>query len=192
MPLLLNDSPLGALEASLDVVYYAACSLDGYIATVDGGVEWLTPFQGKKDDHGFADFYATVDSLVMGSHTYEFSLRHPPWMAPDKPSWVFTHRGLDVADTSVTLTSQEPREVMELMRARGLKRVWLMGGGKLAASFRMHGLITCYMIAVVPVVLGSGIPLLASSSRQDELRLTHANTYPSGIVQLCYEPMADV
>ena len=77
------------------------------------------------------------------------------------------------------------------MRARGLKRVWLMGGGKLAASFRMDGLITSYMIAVIPIVLGSGIPLFASSSRQDELRLTHTNAYKSGIVQLCYEATAD-
>ncbi len=176
----------------MEVVYHAACSLDGYIATTDGGVEWLTPFQGQGDDYGFADFYATVDSLMMGSHTYEFALRHPPWMAPDKLSWVFTRRGLDVADTSVTLTSQEPREVVELVKARGLKRVWLMGGGTLAASFRIDGLITHYKIAVVPVMLGSGIPLLASSSRKDELRLVHATTHPSGIVQLCYETMTDV
>ena len=175
----------------MDVIYYAACSLDGYIATADGGVEWLKPFQGMGDDHGFADFYATIDSLVMGSRTYEFALRHPPWMAPDKPSWVFTHRDLDLADTSVTLTSQEPRKVIELIRARGLNRVWLMGGGKLAASFRRQGLISCYMIAIIPIVLGDGLPLLACDTRQSELRLTHANTYPSGIVQLCYETMAD-
>lgn len=175
----------------MDVVYYAACSLDGYIATTDSGVEWLTPFQGTGDDHGFADFYSSVDSLVMGSHTYEFALRHPPWLASDKPSWVFTHRDLDVADASVTLTYQEPPEVMELMRARNLNRVWLMGGGKLASSFRMHGLISRYMITVVPVVLGSGIPLLTCGPGQDGLRPIQANPYPSGLVQLCYEAVAD-
>jgi len=171
----------------VEVVYYAASSLDGYIATTGGGVEWLDAFQGTGDDHGFADFYSTVDALVMGSHTYEFSLRHPPWQAPDKPSWVFTHRDLEIAHQSVTLTSQDPPAVMKLIQARGLNRVWLMGGGKLAASFRMHGLISHYMIAVVPVVLGSGIPLLASGSRRDELRLVQSTPYPSGIVQLCYE-----
>ena len=175
----------------MDIIYYAACSLDGYIATPDDGVEWLTPFQGTGDDHGFAEFYSSVDSLVMGSHTYEFSLRHPPWMAPDKPSWVFTNRDLEVVDASITLTSQEPPEVVELMRARDLNRVWLMGGGKLAASFCLHHLISHYMIAVVPVVLGRGIPLLACGSQQDRLRLTRANPFPSGIVQLCYEGMAD-
>ncbi len=175
----------------LEVVYYAAMSLDGYIATPDGGVEWLTPFQAAGDDHGFADFYSTVDSLVMGSHTYEFALRHPPWLAPDRPSWIFTDRDLDVADASVTLTSQEPPEVMELMEARGLNHVWLLGGGKLAASFRMHGLISRYMIAVIPVVLGGGIPLLACGSRQDGLRLIQTKPYRSGIVQLCYEPIVD-
>lgn len=52
-----------------DVVYYMAYSLDGYIATANGSVDWLTPFQSKGDDYGFADFYSSVDALVMRSHT---------------------------------------------------------------------------------------------------------------------------
>ncbi|RMD61924.1 dihydrofolate reductase [Candidatus Parcubacteria bacterium] len=174
----------------MDVVYYVACSLDGYIATADGGVDWLTPFQSKGNDHGFADFYASVDALVMGSHTYEFALRNPPWQAPDRPSWVFTRRALERAHPTVTLTSEEPAQVIESLYARGLKRVWLMGGGELAASFRQRALITHYMIAVVPVLLGSGIPLFASGSRQDRLRLVHARPFSSGIVQLEYEPLS--
>jgi dihydrofolate reductase len=170
-----------------DIVYYAACSLDGYIATTGGGVEWLEPFQGGGEDYGFAEFYSSVDALVMGSRTYEFALEHGPWQTPDKPSWVFTHRDLPVAHSSVTLTSEDPRQVIEAIGARGLGRVWLMGGGQLAASFRARGLISRYTIAVIPIVLGAGIPLLASGSRQDPLRLVETRPYPNGLVRLSYE-----
>ena len=110
-----------------------------------------------------------------------------PWQATDKPSWVFTRRSLEVVHPSVTLTDAEPPQVTEALRARGLKRVWLMGGGRLASSFRTAGLITHYMIFMVPVVLGSGILLFADAEGPEVLRLVEAKSYPSGIVQLNYE-----
>ena len=174
-----------------DVVYYVACSLDNYIATADDGVDWLMPYQKSGEDYGFAEFYSSMDGLVMGSRTYEVALTQGQWQAADKPSWVFTHRDLRLAHPSITLTSEDPGQVVDSLSARGLKRVWLMGGGELAASFRTRGLISHYMIAVVPVVLGGGIPLFATASRQDRLRLVEAKPYPSGIVLLSYEPKPD-
>jgi dihydrofolate reductase len=170
-----------------DVVYYVACSLDGFIATPDGGVDWLTPFQETGDDHGFTEFYSNVDALLMGSRTYEFALAHPPWMAPDKASWVFTTRNLEIADPSITLTSDEPAVVLLELNKLGIKRAWLMGGGTLAASFRNAGLITEYMIAIVPVILGDGIPLFKRKPKLDALDLVDTKTYPSGIVMLTYK-----
>ena len=79
---------------------------------------------------------------------------------------------------------------MDTLRERGLKRVWLMGGGQLASSFRTAGLITHYMISIVPVVLGNGIPLFADAEGPEVLRLVEAKSYPSGIVQLNYEQEA--
>ena len=168
-----------------EVVYYVAVSVDGYIATSDGGVEWLDPFQGGSDDHGFAELYASVDGLLMGSRTYEFSLNHPPWRSPDKPSWVFTRRELPIAHPSVTLTSDDPAQLVRSLQRS--KRLWLLGGGRLAASFRRQGLITRCIISVVPVVLGGGIPLFADAPGQSSLNLLDAKTHSSGIVQLSYE-----
>ena len=165
-----------------DVVYYVACSLDGYIAREDGGVDWLNPCQSSGDDYGFVEMYSFLVALVMGSHTYEFSLKQKSWPAPDKPSWVFTHRELPVAHPSVTLTAEDPTQVIESPRARGLKRVWLVGGGELAASFRKRELITLYIIAIVPILLGKGIPLFATAAREDALKLVEAKPFPSGVV----------
>ncbi len=73
--------------------------------------------------------------------------------------------------------------------ARGFRRVWLMGGGQLAASFHAEGLISRYMVSVFPVLLGSGIPFLAPHScSEDALQLVAAKPFKSGIVQLTYEP----
>jgi dihydrofolate reductase len=171
-----------------EVVYYVATSLDGYIATPDGGVEWLTPFQTGSEDYGYANFYRSIDALVMGSRTYEVSLDLGPWPSPDKPTWVFTRRQLRIAHPSVTLTSAEPGDLLRQLAQRGLKHVWLMGGGQLASSFRADGLISQYIIAVVPVFLGTGIALFAAGSPSDALTLSDVKSHSSGIVQLSYEP----
>ena len=170
----------------MEIVYYVASSVDGYIATAEGGVDWLTPFQGTNEDYGFAGHYSSVEALLMGSATYEFSLTAPAWPSPDKPSWVFTHRQLRVAHPSVTLTSDDPTKVVEELASRGMKRAWLMGGGQLAKSFRARSLISHYEISIIPVVLGDGIPLFARSEGEESLRLIESQQYESGIVRLSY------
>jgi dihydrofolate reductase len=171
-----------------EVIYYVASSLDGYIATPDGGVEWLTRFHAGGEDHGAGELHSSVDALLLGSRTYEFALRLGQWPSPDKPSWVFTRRDLPVLHPSITLTSETPTEVVELLGSRGVRRAWLMGGGELAASFQSAGLISHFIISVFPVLLGSGIPLFApSASGEDPLRLVGAKPFASGSVQLSYE-----
>ena len=172
----------------LEVIYYVASSLDGYIATADGSVDWLSRFHTAGEDHGAAELEASVDALLLGSHTYEFALKLGQWPSPDKLSWVFTRRDLRILHPSITLTAQSPREVVESLASRGLRRAWLMGGGKLAASFHADHLISRYIISVFPVLLGSGIPLFAPhSSPPDTLRFVAAKPFKSGIVQLIYE-----
>lgn len=161
--------------------------MDGYIATEDGGVEWLSSFHVAGEDHGAADLDASSDALLLGSHTYEFALKMGHWPSPGKPSWVFTRRKLRVLHPSINLTSQTPKEVAALLISRGIRRAWLMGGGKLAASFHRDRLISHYVISVFPVILGSGISLFAAhSSPPDGLRLITAKPFKSGIVQLTY------
>ena len=172
----------------LEVVYYVASSVDGYIATADGKVEWLRPFQMLSEDHGAAELHASVGALLLGSHTYEFALQLGQWPAPDKPSWVFTHRDLRVLHPSITLTSDRPAQVVALLASRGYRRAWLMGGGKLAASFHAEQLISRYIISVLPILLGSGTPVIApQASAPDTLQLVTAKPFKSGIVQLTYD-----
>jgi dihydrofolate reductase len=172
-----------------EVTYYVASSLDGYIATADGSVDWLSRFPTAGEDHGAGELEASADALLLGSHTYEFALKLGQWPSPDKLSWVFTRRrDLRILHPSIVLTAQSPGKVVELLASRGLHRAWLMGGGKLAASFHADQLISRYIISVFPVLLGSGIPLFAPhSSLPDALRFVAAQPFKSGIVQLTYE-----
>lgn len=177
---------------SVRIIYYAAASIDGFIATDEGGVGWLDPFNDRGEDYGFADFSASIDGVVMGSRTYEFALRHDPWMLPETPSWVFTKRELPVAHPSVSLTSEDPETVVAALASANHRRLWLMGGSRLAGSFEECGLISDYIFSMVPVELGSGIPLFSregaggGTDGSGAMELIKTQVFPNGVLQLSY------
>lgn len=168
------------------IIYYVAASLDGYIATQDGGVDWLSSYNAPDEDYGYSTFYDSVDGLIEGSKTYEQALGFGEWPHPGKPCWVCTHRHLESKQPEVRFTQASPRELVSELRRLGLARVWLVGGSQLAASFKAQGLIDEYIISVIPTVLGSGIPLFGSPGPQENLKLVECKPYASGLVQLHY------
>jgi riboflavin biosynthesis pyrimidine reductase len=85
-----------------------------------------------------------------------------------------------------SLSAPRREHIVEEIAGRGLKRAWIAGGGKLAASFRERGLITTYGIGVVPAIVGSGIRLLEPRGPLDRLILTGCQAYPDGVVMLWY------
>ena len=169
-----------------EVVYYVAASLDGYIATPEGGVEWLAPFEGTGEDYGYAKFYASVDAVLLGRRTYEKSLSFGEWPYPGKLCWVFSRGRLEPSAAGVKATAREPAEVVAQIAALGLRRAWLVGGGLLAAAFRSQGLITEHVVSIAPVILGAGIRLFASGGALESLKLAESRSYPNGLVQLRY------
>lgn len=166
------------------IIYYVAASLDGYIATQDGGVDWLASYDTADEDYGYAAFYDSIDGLIEGSKTYEQALQFGEWPHPGKPCWVCTRRRFERKHTEVRFTPAAPRELVSELRRRGLRRVWLVGGGRLAASFRAEGLIDEYIVSVIPTWLGAGIPLFGSPGPPENLKLLGCKPYPSGLVQL--------
>jgi dihydrofolate reductase len=166
---------MAAATPPLEIVYDVAVSLDGFIATPDGGIGWLKPFENTGEDYGYGEFYASVEAVLMGRKTYEQSLQFPEWPYAGKPYWVFSKSN-----------GNTPSSVVKEMRARGLRRAWLVGGGKLAAAFRAEGLITEYIVSIIPVLLGSGIPLFDGPAPAEDLKLLGSKTYESGIVQMRY------
>jgi dihydrofolate reductase len=168
-----------------EIVYYVAASADGFIATADGGVDWLSPFEGGDDDYGYAAFLAGVDAILLGRTTYEQVLTFGDWPYAGKTSWVFSHRAqADIAER-VTITSDTPSDVAAMLDEAGVSRAWLVGGGELAGSFARADLITGYIISVMPVLLGNGVRLLGRQGAPGQLALD-STTRMGEVIQNVY------
>ena len=170
------------------VVLFLATSLAGFVADVDGGVDWLF----TDADYGYTDFFGTIGALVMGRATFDQVLGVVPWLYGAVPTTVCTHRPLDIPEGA-------PAEVAEVaegdvaawlasLRETSLRGdVWLVGGGALVRSFREAALIDRYVLSVHPVLLGDGIPLFDGTLPGAALRLIASTSFPSGLVQLTYD-----
>jgi dihydrofolate reductase len=176
--------------------YYTASSLDGFIADANHSLEWLFPL-GDVEQTSYPIFIREVGALAMGSHTYEWMLRHlvgpqaarpQPW--PYKqPTWVFTSRTLPpVPGEDVRFVQGDVRPVHEAMvAAAGGKNVWIVGGGDLAGQFYDHGLLDELFVQIGSVTLGTGKPLLPRTITSPPLRLVSVSAVGTGFAELHYE-----
>lgn len=166
------------------LIYYVASSIDGFIADKSGGISWLDMVDLEQNDHGFNAFYESIDSLIMGRHTYEQILDFGDWPYPGKPCWVMSHSNLSADYDRVNITSQSPDQLVKSLQQQGYQRTWLVGGGTLAKSFHDHSLIDEYFISLIPYILGDGIRILGQEAYPSELKLLESIQHDSGVVQL--------
>ncbi|HLQ38634.1 MAG TPA: dihydrofolate reductase family protein [Planctomycetota bacterium] len=168
-----------------------ATSLDGYIATKDGGVDWLNPFFSKEID--FAGFMKGIGLTVMGRRTLDEALQRSPRGGGAGGGVVLTHRPLPAAaiKAGAEAFAGDLRELAARLRqrlAKANKDVWLMGGGEFLAAFHQADLVDRWEISVMPITLGDGIPLFPRhSGGVRRLRLAGTKTLSNGIVELRYE-----
>lgn len=176
--------------------YYAASSLDGYIATTQHSLDWLLQF-GDLESTSYPAFIREVGAIAMGSTTYEWIVRHAVNADPDKPApwpyaqpvWVFTTRRLPIVpEADVRFVRGDVRPVhREMATAAAGKNLWVVGGGELAGQFYDQGLLDELIVQVTCVTLGSGIPLLPRIITNPPLRLVSATTYGEAFAELRYE-----
>ena len=155
-------------------VFYTACTLDGFIADPDDGLDWL--FKQDIDQEGpmnYTAFIADMGALAMGATTYQWLLDHleadgEGWPY-SQPTWVFTHRSFPEPDGDIRFTQADVREVHAAMaEAADGRGVWVVGGGDLVGQFADVGLLDEVWVQFAPVTLGAGKPLLP---RRLDLRL---------------------
>ncbi|RNE63810.1 dihydrofolate reductase family protein [Cryobacterium tepidiphilum] len=152
-------------------IYYAASSLDGFIADPDNSLSWLlTRDVDASGPMGYDAFIASVGALAMGATTYQWLLDHDDGRWPyAMPCWVFTHRDLLGRDGDIRFTSADPAAVhAEMAEAADEQNIWLVGGGDLVGQFADAGCLDEVWVQYAPVTLGSGAPLLP---RRIEFRL---------------------
>lgn len=170
--------------------YFVGSSLDGFIATTDDRLDWLLQFDGfEGGEESYKAFMADVGAVVMGGETYAWLRAHESdWPYPGIPCWVFTHHELAAPPGSdITFVRGPVTEFAEdLRRDAGNRNVWVVGGGVLAAQFADAGLLTELIVSVVPVVLGSGKPLLPLARPTAPLELLGCRAMGRGVVELRY------
>lgn len=165
------------------VLYSVAMSLDGYIARPNGDFDWI-PSDSSIDWNVFMNRF---DTVLMGRNTYEITSRQAGGGMPNMQVYVFS-RTLPAADsTNITIAAEDAAGVVEDLKKREGKDIWLMGGGVLFRSLLDARLVDAIEIGIVPILLGDGIPLLPHGATTTRLTLTHSKTHPSGIAILTYD-----
>jgi dihydrofolate reductase len=171
-----------------EVVLYIASSLDGYIADHAGGVGWLERFNQAGEDYGYGAFLDGVGTLLMGARTYHQVRGFGDWPYPGKRTIVFTHGwlGPDAPD-GVEAFGGDPGALLGRVRdAAG--DIWLVGGSDLIGQFMAIDGIDEYRIFLMPVLLGTGIPLFAPGIPGLNLSLEQVRSFTHGVVELTYRP----
>jgi dihydrofolate reductase len=164
---------------------FIATSLDGFIARTDGGLDWLPE---NCEPHGYEEFMASVDAMVIGRKTYETVLGFGGWAYGKKPVVVLssTLSELKAPEGAVCgLMSGPPEEIALRLAERGFGHVYV-DGGMTIQRFLRAGLIQRLIITRIPVLLGSGIPLFGPLPHDVRLEHVATRSYPSGLVQSEY------
>ena len=174
------------------VIVHIAASADGYIARPDDDLEWLTSRPAPAGFYGMNAFMKTIDTLLLGRKTYEASLRLGGKFDAKTKTIVFS-RHAPPADVppGVEFESGDVAAVVQRLRERQGKDIWLMGGGELIASFLDAQAIDEFVVSVVPVFIGDGIPLIARRRRHVPLELQSVERFDDGLVQLHYRVLHD-
>jgi dihydrofolate reductase len=171
------------------IVLYIASSLDGYIAENDGSVKWLDEIPNpEQSDYGYGRFYDSIDTVIIGNKTYQQVLGFVdgnPYAG--KKTYVLTKNKNLINDDYAVFISKNISEILVELKSGKGKDIWCVGGGEINTLLLENKLIDEIKIFIMPVFLGSGIPLISRLDSKINLELTNQVSYQSGAVELDYQ-----
>jgi dihydrofolate reductase len=172
------------------IIVSIATSVDGFIARPDGSVDWLDRAKGT---YGMGAFYRSIDTILWGRKTYDVALEFQKKgvagsaFDPNLKNYVFTRTLLSSrAPKGVEFVNEPVKLFAARMRATEGKDIWMMGGADIIASFIDDGEIDEFIISLVPILIGEGIPLIAPRHRTVPLSLIACTKFADGLVKLHY------
>ena len=170
----------------MKISVFVGTSVDGFIARTNGALEFLPP--GGGEPHGYNEFIATVDAIVIGRKTFESVMDMEDWPYAGKRVVVLSSRPVDVSKAGgvVEHMSGSPAEVVAQLTASGASHLYIDGGITIQGFLRA-GLVQSLVITRVPVLIGEGIPLFGALPCDVRLRHVATRHYPSGLVQSEYQ-----
>jgi dihydrofolate reductase len=154
--------------------YSVAASLDGYIAGPNGEFDWIV----IDPDIDFAALYASYDGLVMGRRSYDVFTATGGAVGPSLPTYVYSRTMPEGRQGDVTFARDAVGHVSRLKSESKGKPLWLWGGGELFRDLAQAGLVDGVDVAILPIMLGGGIPLLPSPGPRLRLQLRAHRLYP--------------
>jgi dihydrofolate reductase len=169
----------------MTVSVFVGTSVDGFIARANGDLDFLP---AGDEPHGYDEFMASVDAVVIGRKTFEMVLTLGPWPYGEKRVVVLSRRPVDLSAAGGGVVEQmagAPAEIVSQLAARGAHHLYVDGGITIQGFLRA-GLIQRLIITRVPVLIGEGIPLFGNLPRDVRLRHVATRHYPSGLVQSEY------
>lgn len=164
------------------VTHYAAMSLDARIAGPKGEVDWLFMDQ----DYGLNEFFAGIDAVLIGRKTYEFMLSQELRAYRGVANYVFSSRMKPDEYPDVTVVGEDAAGFVKNLRNQPGRGIWLVGGGELFAALLDGGQVDELILAVHPILLARGIPLLPERGVSVGLKLDGVKSYDTGLVLMKY------
>ncbi len=169
----------------MTISVFIGTSVDGFIARPNGSFDFLPADGGEP--HGYTEFMAGIDAIVIGRNTFETVLAFPGWPYGDTRVVVLSSRPLDLSgiDGVVEQVNGSPTEIVAQLAARGIHHLYVDGGITIQRFLR-EGLVDRFIITRVPVLIGEGIPLFGTVPHDVLLEHVATRSFPSGLVQSEY------
>ena len=170
---------------------FVGMSVDGFIARRDDGLDFLETSDGSDEgntpSHGFEEFFATVDALVMGRRTYEVVHGFKSWFYGTKPVFVLSKRRIRKAPKGAVVErlSGEPARIVAVLEKRGFEHLYIDGAATVQ-RFLAAGLIDRMVLSRVPVLIGTGISMFGKLPHDVRLKHVATRAFPGGLVQTEY------
>jgi len=165
---------------------FIAMSLDGYIARPDGDLDWLSSVEMEGEDYGYADFIATIDTVIVGRKTYDKVLSMGvEFPHLDKNCYVLS-RAERPDEGTLKFYSGDLGKLVQKLKSEEGKHIFCDGGAEVIHQLLQLGAVDVFILSVIPVFLGAGIRLFKDGRPELPLELLRTQSYESGLVQLHY------
>jgi len=169
------------------VILYIATSLDGYIATKNENLDFLSLVEQEGEDYGYADFIKTVDTVIVGRKSYDkvlsmgFDFPHA-----DKKSYIITRTPKPPIGNIQFYTENLEALILKLKEKDG-QNIFVDGGAEIVNLMMNDNLIDVFCVSIIPVLLGDGISLFQDNRPELQLKFVRSETFKSGLVQIWYQ-----
>jgi dihydrofolate reductase len=170
-----------------NVILYIAMSLDGYIATKDGNLDFLSSVEKEGEDYGYHSFKETTDVMIFGRKTYEKVLSFGiPWPHEEHYTYIVSREAKKVND-KIEFYNGDLKALITELKSKPGKNIYCDGGGETVKLMLQAGVLDEIIVSVIPVLLGEGIRLFPESFPMKNLQLVSSLSFEKGLVQLKYK-----